>query len=101
MLQRRKDIGDVGQAVLRPRPRDDAQTIGPLAALDRGLPFAVAAVEHQNGFAGREPQHVAEIIALFPLQRDSFALAQGGVDEQARVRKSKSGMGKYSVTGRF
>ena len=83
MFQRRKDIGDVGQAILRPRLRDDAQAVGPLAALDLRLPFAVAAVEHQDGFAGRKPQHVAQIIALVALQRDSLALAQGGIDEQA------------------
>ena len=34
VLQRRKDIGDVGQAILRPRLRDDGQAVGPLAAVD-------------------------------------------------------------------
>ena len=63
------------------------QAVGPLAALDLRLPFAVAAVEHQDGFAGGKPQHIAQIIALVALQRDSLALAQGGVDEQARGAK--------------
>ena len=91
MLQRRKDIGDVGQAILRPRPRDDRQAVGPLAAFDLRPPFAVAAVEHQDRFAGGKPQHVAQIIALVALQRNFLALAQGGVDEQARGAKIEFG----------
>ena len=87
MFQRRKDVGDVGQAVLRPRPGDDGQAVGPLAPVDLRLPFAVAAVEHQDLFAGAEPQHVAQIIALVALQRDSLTLPQGGIDEQARGAK--------------
>ena len=34
VFQRRKDVGDVGQAVLRPRLGGDGQAVGPLAALD-------------------------------------------------------------------
>ena len=84
MFQRRKHIGDVGQAVLRPRLASGSSRLsGRLRPAIRGLPFAVAAVEHQDVFAGRKPQHVAEIIALVPLQRDRLARAQGGVDEQA------------------
>ena len=87
MLQRRKHVGEVGQAVLRPGLGDDAQAVGPLAAGDRGLPFAVAAVEHQNGVAGGKPQHVAEIIALVALERDRFARRQRGIDEQPGAAK--------------
>ncbi len=101
MLQRRKDIGDIGQAILRPRPRDDGQAVRPLAALDLRPPFAVAAVEHQDGFAGGKPQHIAQIIALVALQRDSFALTQGGIDEQARGAKVEFRHLKCSVSGRF
>ena len=87
MLQRREHIGDIGQAVLWPGLSADRQAVGALAACDLGLPFAVAPVEHQNGVAGGEPQHVAEIVALVPLEYDRLAGAQGGVDEQPRRAK--------------
>jgi len=83
MFERRKDVSDVGQAVLRPRLRGDGQAVRPLATLDLRLPFAIAAVEHQDLFAGREPQHIAQIIALVAFEFDPRALLQGGVDEQA------------------
>ena len=96
MLQRRKHIGEIGQAVLRPGLGDDRQAVRPLAAGDRGLPFAVAAVEHQNGVAGGEPQHVAEIIALVALERDRLARAPSGASTNSRgLRKSSSRHGQW------
>jgi hypothetical protein len=82
MLQRRKDVGDVGQAILRSDLVDDRQLIRPLAARDLRPPLAVLSVEHEDGIAGLKPQHIAKIIALVPRQRDALARAQGGVDEQ-------------------
>ena len=73
VFQRREDVGDIGQAILRPGLGGDIQTVGPFASRDRSLPFAVASVEHQDGLAGGKPQHIAEIIALVALQRDRFA----------------------------
>ena len=87
MFQRRKDVSEVGQAVLRPGLGHDCQAVGPFAPGDRGLPFAVAAVEHQDGFAGGQPQHIAEIIALVALERDRLARRQRGVDKQPGAAK--------------
>ena len=89
MFERRKHIGDIGQAILRPGLGQDLEAVGPLAAGNPRLPFAVAAVEHQDRVARREPQHIAEIVALVPLQRDRLAGAQGGVDEQAGGARSR------------
>jgi len=87
VFQRREHIGDVGKTVLQPPLGQDIEAVGPLAACNPGLPLAVAPVEHQHGFAGGKPQHVAEIIALVSLKRDRLARAQGGVDEQAGAAK--------------
>ena len=77
MFQRRKDVSEVGQAVLRPGLGNDLQAVGPFASRDRGLPFAVASVEDQDRFACRKPQHIAEIIALVALQRDRLRRPPG------------------------
>ena len=87
MFERRKDVSEIGQPILRPGPRHDGETVRPFAARDRGLPFAVAAVEHQDGIARGEPQHIAEIIALVALERDRFARRQRGIDEQPGLAK--------------
>src|SRR5580692_4919411 len=91
MLERREQISEIGQAVLRPGLVLDGQTVGPLASGNRRLPFAVAAVEYQHGLAGVKPQHIAEIVALVPLERDGCARRQGGVDEQAWAAKVEFG----------
>src|ERR1700737_3288962 len=77
MFQRRKDASEVGQAILRPGLRNDGETVGPFAAQNRSLPFAVAAVERENRLARGQPQHIAEIIALVVVKRDRLALAPG------------------------
>ena len=87
MLQRREHVGDIGQLVLRPGLQNEGEVVGPLAAADRGLPFAVAPVEHQHRFACGKPQHVAEIVALVAVERDGFARLEGVIDEQARGAK--------------
>ena len=88
MFQRRKDVSEVGQAILRPGLGHDRETVRPFAARDRSLPFAVASVEHQDRIARGKPQHIAEIIALVALERDRFARRQRGIDEQPGLRKS-------------
>ena len=101
MLQRREHIGDVGQAILRPGLRARSQAVGPLAAGDLGLPFAVAAVEHQDGVAGGEPQHIAEIVALVRARARPSAPAPKGASTNSRgARKSISGMVMFRF-GRF
>ena len=89
MFQRRKDVSEVGQAILRPGLGNDLETVGPFAPRDRSLPFAVASVEHQNRFACGKPQHVAEIIALAALQRDRLRPAASAASTNSRgLRKS-------------
>ncbi|MGY4629472.1 hypothetical protein ACVWY3_007228 [Bradyrhizobium sp. USDA 4486] len=83
MLERGKDVSEVGQPVLGPDLLQDHQSIRPLAAFDGGLPLAVAAIEGQNLRPRGQPQHVAEIIALVAVQRDPGVLGQGSVDVQA------------------
>ena len=58
----RRSCGRVRATIVRPSGRLRPSICRP--------PFAVAAVEHQDGFAGGKPQHVAQIIALVALQRD-------------------------------
>jgi len=85
MFQRREDVSEVGEVILRPRLGFDGQAVRTLAPGDRSPPFAVAAVEHQDGVARGKPQHIAEIIAVVAFQRDGPTFAQRGVDEQARA----------------
>ena len=87
VFQRRKDVGEVGQAVLWPGPGDDMEAVGPFASGDRGLPFAVAPVEHQDGSSRRQPQHIAEIIALAWRERDRLAGGERCVDKQPGTAK--------------
>ena len=82
MFERRENISEIGQPILRPGPRHDGETVRPFAAGDRSLPFAVAAVEHQDRVACGEPKHIAEIVALVALKRDRLAWRQRGIDEQ-------------------
>jgi len=82
VFQRREDVSEVGQAILRPGLSNDPETVRPFAAPDRGLSFAVASVEHQNGIAFGKAEHVAEIIALAALKRDRLARCQRGIDKQ-------------------
>jgi hypothetical protein len=63
--------------------RADLEAIRPLAAADCGAPFAVAAVEDENGAAGAVPQLVAELVGLPAFQRDLSARGQRCIDEQA------------------
>src|SRR5437868_5894773 len=58
-----------------------------LAAGNRRLPFAIAPVEHENHIAGRQPQHIAEIVTPVAVQRDADTGREGGVDEQAGTAK--------------
>ena len=90
MLQQREDVSDVGQPVLRPGLLEDDEAVRPLAALDRGLPFAVAAVEGQNLGAGGKPQHIAEIVALVAVERDAGSWA-GGASTNRRGRGNRGG----------
>ncbi len=69
--------------VLRADRVQDLERVRPLAPRDRGAPFAVAPVEHQNGGAGCEPEDVTEVIALVALQRDRGSGGKGAIDEQA------------------
>src|SRR5713101_6080217 len=87
MFQWRKDVSEVGQAILRPGLGNDRETVRPFAPPDRGLPFAIASIEHQNGVAGGKAEHVAEIIALAALKRDGFARCQRGIDKQPGLTK--------------
>ena len=96
MFERRKDVSEIGQAVLRPGLGKEFQAVGPFAPRDRSLPFAVASVEHQNRFPGGKPQHIAEIIALVALQRHRFAGGQRGVDEQPGAAKIELWHGQCS-----
>src|SRR5260364_386606 len=84
VLQRREDISEVGEPVLWPGPMLDRQAVGPLAAADQTLPFAVAAVEDQDAAAGAKAEHIAEIVALVAVQFDMGAVLQGRIDIQAR-----------------
>src|SRR6266702_3147635 len=87
MFQWRKDVSEVGQAILRPGLGNDLETVRPFGPPDRGLPFAVASIEHQNSVAGGKAEHVAEIIALAALKRDRFAGCQRGIDKQPGLTK--------------
>src|ERR1700739_3616580 len=87
MLERCKDVSEIGQAILRPHLVHDFETVGPFAAADGSLPFAIAAIERQNRFACGQAQHVTEIIALLARQRDRFAGRQGGLDKQPWLSK--------------
>src|SRR6266404_8189264 len=82
MFQRRKDVSEVGQAVLRAGLGEDIEAVRPLAPRDRSLPFAIASIEHQNGIACGKAEHIAEIVALVALKRDRFAPCQRGIDKQ-------------------
>ncbi len=82
VLERREGIGEVAQAILRPGLRQYAELIRAFTPLDGRLPFAVAPIEDQNRRAGRQPQHIAEIVALVALKRDRMAQTKRGVDKQ-------------------
>ena len=93
MLQRREHIGDVGQAVLRPGLGDDRQAVRPLAARDLGLPFAVAAVEHQNRCRRRQAAaHCRDSCSGSARARPSGRRPRGRRRTGAGARKSSSGM---------
>src|SRR5260370_38131040 len=97
MFQRREDVSKVGQAILRPGLGNDPETVRPFAAPDRGLPFAIASVERQNGVAFGKAEHVAEIIALAALKRDRFARCQRGIDKQPGLTKVELTHGRCST----
>src|ERR1700737_3752317 len=98
MFQRRKDASEVGQAILRPGLRNDGETVGPFAAQNRSLPFAVAAVERENRLARGQPQHIAEIISLVVVKRDRLARRKGGIDKQPRRTKIVLRHGRGSIS---
>jgi hypothetical protein len=85
MFQRRENVGEVGEVVLRPCLGLDGQAVGPLAACNRRPPFAIAAVEHQDGVARGKPQHIAEVVALVVLQRDRKPGSEWVVDVEPRT----------------
>ncbi len=87
MFQRREHVGQIGQPILRPGLGFENQVIGAFAAGKHGPPFAVAAIEDQHRFAGIEPQHVAEIIALVAVKRERAACRQRRIDEEAGAAK--------------
>ncbi len=82
VLERREHIVQVGETVLFPGLADDLRAVRPLAARERGLPFAVAAVEDQHGVARRQPQHIAEVVGLVAVKRDAAAGGQRRIDEK-------------------
>ena len=73
MFERCKDVSEIGQSILRPGLVHDLKAVGPFAPGDGSLPFAIAAIERENGFACGQAQHVTEIIALLARQRDRLA----------------------------
>ncbi|MGY4379912.1 hypothetical protein ACVWZ3_007551 [Bradyrhizobium sp. i1.3.6] len=91
MLERGKDVGEVSEPVLGPGLLEDDEAVRPLAAFDRGLPLAVAAVERQNLGPGGKPQHIAEIIALVAVERNPGVLGKGDIDKQAGGTKIVGG----------
>src|SRR6185312_8517034 len=82
MFERRKNISKIREAVLGAGPARDGEDIWPLATGYGCLPFALASVERQNGVAGRQPQHIAEIVALVPLQGDAGTLGKWRIDKE-------------------
>jgi len=87
VFERRKHAAQVGQAVLGSRLAQDVQAIGPFAAGDRGLPFAVASVEHQHSGADCKTQNIAEIIALVAVERHTGAGARAASTNSRGLRK--------------
>src|SRR5947207_2471033 len=96
MFQRRKHVSEVGQAILRPGLGNDLKTVRPFASYDRGPPFAIPSVEHQNGVAFGKAEHVAEIIALAAPKRERFARCQRGIDKQPGLTKVELRHGRCS-----
>ena len=74
MFERRKDVGEIGQPILRPGlghdGRDCPAVCGPrsTACHSPSRPLNTRIVS-----PAAEPQHIAEIIALVALERDRFA----------------------------
>src|SRR5258706_1848898 len=96
MFQRRKDVSEVGQAILRPDLGNYLKTVRPFAPYDRGPPFTIASIEHQDGVAFGKAEHVAEIIALAALKRERFARCQRGIDKQPGLTKVELRHGRCS-----
>src|SRR6266446_1322651 len=96
MFQRRKDVSEVGQAILRPGLGNNLKTVRPFAPSDRGPPFAIASIEHQYGVAFGKAEHVAEIIALAAPKRERFAHCQRGIDKQPGLTKVELRHGRCS-----
>ena len=87
MLERREQVSQVWQRILRPRLVQHGEAVRPLAALDGGPPFAVPAVEHQDRAAGGQPKHVAEVIGLCTVERNARIGTERGIDKQPGAAK--------------
>jgi hypothetical protein len=84
VLERRKQVEEVGRRRLRPRLLGDLE-VGALAPLpaEGSAPLAVAAVEDEHGRAAPQAQDVEEVIGLLPVEPDPPPFVQGGLDKQA------------------
>lgn len=81
----------VARLLLGPERHGSFSTFQPTA------PFAVPAVEGQHGVIVAEPQHVAQVMGLIPLQRHRVPETQRLVDEEARSREIVAGQGLCSM----
>ena len=94
MFQRREQVVEIAGALLRARLRFDPQDGGfPRRARKTGAPFAIAAVEDENGIALRQPQHVHEIIRLLARETEFAALLQRRIEKKAGCVEFVAGHG--------
>jgi len=85
VLERREHEIDPSGCRLRPRLIADRERAAALAhRRDLGPPFAVAAVEQKHGVAGRQAQHVEEIIGAVAVERHFRPGGKPLVDVKAR-----------------
>ena len=84
MLERREQEMQVARPRLLAHALADQRGQRPLAgAGEPRLPFAVAAVEQQQGIAALEPQHVEQVIGLVAVERNLAAAGQRGIEVDA------------------